>query len=334
MKRSVLIFLTRYRRWVALACWLLAVLLFLAQAAWNIVAEREAAQNRLQNEAGRVASRFTHLLGLHGELTAVSTDALVTGLMEDQRLYAVTVQVGDSLFSGQRRNEHWEAVPWDGEITENTVQGMSPLRREGQPVGTVEVYLARRLVQEGSDKVMQRETWRFLINTLLLSVFLAALYWHWGDLRRLHSLGLQLLRKQGDPEPEKAEDRKWRPASGEDVTAPEDALPVDAIRGRHFQQGNPASWHMTAALFRQTFAHAPMLMMRLYAEDELEGLCHLGRMLLAAAPCLGAVRLEDSSREMLSALEDPGCEERALAVETCAADLEEVLQALSGAAVK
>lgn len=169
---------------------------------------------------------------------------------------------------------------------------------------------------------------------MLLSVFLAALYWHWGDLRRLHSLGLQLLRKQGDPEPEKAEDRKWRPASGEDVAAPEDALPVDAIRGRHFQQGNPASWHMTAALFRQTFAHAPMLMMRLYAEDELEGLCHLGRMLLAAAPCLGAVRLEDSAREMLSALEDPGCEERALAVETCAADLEEVLQALSGAAVK
>ena len=189
MKRSVLIFLTRYRRWVALACWLLAILLFLAQAAWNIMAERDAAQNRLQNEAGRVASRFTHLLGLHGELTAVSTDALVTGLMEDQRLYAVTVQVGDSLFSGQRRNEHWEAVPWDGEITENTVQGMSPLRREGQPVGTVEVYLARRLVQEGSDKVMQRETWRFIINTLLLSVFLAALYWHWGDLRRLHSLG-------------------------------------------------------------------------------------------------------------------------------------------------
>ena len=254
--------------------------------------------------------------------------------MEDPRLYAVTVQVGDSLFSGQRRNAHWEAVPWDGEITENTVQGMSPLRREGQPVGTVEVYLARRLVQEGSDKVMQRETWRFIINTLLLSVFLAALYWHWGDLRRLHSLGLQLLRKQGDPEPEKSDDRKWRPVSGEDVAAPEDALPVDAIRGRHFQQGNPASWHMTAALFRQTFAHAPMLMMRLYAEDELEGLCHLGRMLAAAAPCLGAARLEDSAREMLGALEDPGCEARALAVETCAADLEEVLRALSGAAVK
>ena len=98
MKRSVLIFLTRYRRWVALACWLLAVLLFLSQAAWNIMAERSAAQSRLQSEAGRVASRFTHLLGLYGELTAVSTDALVTGLMEDPRLYAVTVQVGDSLF--------------------------------------------------------------------------------------------------------------------------------------------------------------------------------------------------------------------------------------------
>ena len=209
MKRSVLIFLTRYRRWVALACWLLAVLLFLSQAAWNIMAERSAAQSRLQSEAGRVASRFTHLLGLYGELTAVSTDALVTGLMEDPRLYAVTVQVGDSLFSGQRRNAHWEAVPWDGEITENTVQGMSPLRREGQPVGTVEVYLARRLVQEGSDRVMQREIWRFVINTLLLSVFLAALYWHWGDLERLRSLGRRLLRKRGEPGRPEAGTRGW-----------------------------------------------------------------------------------------------------------------------------
>ena len=275
MKRSVLIFLTRYRRWVALACWLLAVLLFLSQAAWNIMAERSAAQSRLQSEAGRVASRFTHLLGLYGELTAGSTDALVTGLMEDPRLYAVTVQVGDSLFSGQRRNAHWEAVPWDGEITENTVQGMSPLRREGQPVGTVEVYLARRLVQEGSDRVMQREIWRFVINTLLLSVFLAALYWHWGDLERLRSL-------DGRP--------------GDGPAGAGEVLPVDAVRGRHFQQANPASWRMTAALFRQTFAHAPMLMMRLYAEDELEGLCHLGRMLAAAAPCLGAARRAGGSR--------------------------------------
>ena len=332
MKRSVLIFLTRYRRWVALACWLLAVLLFLSQAAWNIMAERSAAQSRLQSEAGRVASRFTHLLGLYGELTAVSTDALVTGLMEDPRLYAVTVQVGDSLFSGQRRNAHWEAVPWDGEITENTVQGMSPLRREGQPVGTVEVYLARRLVQEGSDRGMQREIWRFVIKTLLLSVFLAALYWHWGDLERLRSLGRRLLRKRGEPERPEAGSRDVRPGDG--PAGAGEVLPVDAVRGRHFQQANPASWRMTAALFRQTFAHAPMLMMRLYAEDELEGLCHLGRMLAAAAPCLGAARLEDSAREMLGALEDPGCEARALAVETCAADLEEVLRALSGAAVK
>ena len=45
-------------------------------------------------------------------------------------------------------------------------------------------------------------------------------------------------------------------------------------------------------------------------------------------------RVKVQINEMLDALEDPGCEARALAVETCAADLEEVLQALSGAAVK
>ena len=47
-------------------------------------------------------------------------------------------------------------------------------------------------------------------------------------------------------------------------------------------------------------------------------------------PAWGLCAFEASAREMLDALEDPGCEARALAVETCAADLEEVLQALSG----
>ena len=82
MKRSVLIFLTRYRRWVALACWLLAVLLFLAQAAWNIMAERDAAQN--SSERGRLASRFTHLLGLHRERSPPFHGRSGPGLMEDR----------------------------------------------------------------------------------------------------------------------------------------------------------------------------------------------------------------------------------------------------------
>ena len=106
------------------------------------------------------------------------------------------------------------------------------------------------------------------------------------------------------------------------------------VRGRQFQRHDPAGWHMTAALFRQSFAHAPTLMLRLYAEDELAGLDHLGRMLVTAASCLGAVRLEESAREMLRALADPAAEARGQAVETCAACLEEVLRALSGDAVK
>lgn len=336
MKRSdFVLFLARYRRWVALACWLLAILLFLAQAAWNITAERNAAQNRLESEAGRIASRFAHLLSLNGDIDGSSAAALVTGLMEDQRLYAVTVQVADSLFTGQRRNRHWEAVPWDGEITADTVQGMSPLRREGQPVGSVEVYLSRRLIEEGMDQVVRREGWRFVLNILLLSLFLGALYWHWGDLALLRGLYRRCLRREpvaeaaaaGGPAP----DGPHGAHAGAEAAA---ALPVDAMQGRRFQKRHPETWHLTAALFRQSFAHAPTLMLRLYAEDEAAGLCHLGRMLASAAPCLGAARLEESAREMCRALEDPACEERALAVERCAAELEDVLQALSGAAVK
>lgn len=323
MKRSSIIFLNRYRHWLALACWLLAVLVLLAQAAWNVMAERDAAQRRLQSEAGRMASRFSLLLDLNGDISELGAAALVTGFMEDQRLYAVTVQVGDSLFYGQRRNAHGEPVPWDGEITEDTVQGMSPLRREGRPVGSVEVYLARQLVREGSDTVLWREGWRLACNVLLLTVFLCALYASWGDLGRWRARCLGYWHRQE----EGGKGRTGMPAPGGGTA-------VDMALGRKFQQAGPVGWHVTAGLFRQTFAHAPTLMLRLYTEDELEGLRHLGRMLATAAPCLGAVRLEESAREMVRALEDPAAEERGLAVETCVAHLEEVLRALSGAAVK
>ena len=59
-------------------------------------------------------------------------------------------------------------------------------------------------------------------------------------------------------------------------------------------------------------------MSRLYANGEFAGLCHLGRILEKAAPCLGAARLLQAARDMQAALNDPESKERATCVEECA----------------
>ncbi|MEE0816756.1 MAG: hypothetical protein U0M13_13965, partial [Desulfovibrio fairfieldensis] len=97
-----------------------------------------------------------------------------------------------------------------------------------------------------------------------------------------------------------------------------------------FQRKHADAWQITAGLFRQCFARAPELLSRLYADGETAGLCHLGRMLELAAPCLGATRLTEAARAMQVALNDPQCETAALAVEECMRALEDVLAALGG----
>lgn len=317
------------RLWFALAIWGAGLALLLALGWWNVASFQRDNENRLISEAARMASQIASLLTLSGgRVDSARAKILVMAAMEDENLYAIKIETRQGVLEGQRRNYLWEPVSWDEEIAENCVQGMTPIRQAGRTEGMVEVWLSPRLNAEEDSMLEKREQWRFLFPALLWTGALILLLWYWGDLRRWRRAcaGNQPACPREEPTLGLVRDGE---ETGEQENGSAPPL-VSAREGRNFQRKNPDAWLVTAGMFRQTFAHAPDLMNRLYAEGATAGLCHLGRMLEQAAPCIGATPLAAAACRMQTALNNPESSERAISVEDCIRVLEQTLAALSG----
>lgn len=334
----------RMRRLCALGVWAAGLVLVLLQLVMGISSVRQGVEGRLIGDAGHAAALAAGLLALpawDGDEPGMHT--VVMSLMEDERVYGVMVQTRQGFFDGVRRNHLWEPVPWDDEITEHAVQGMSQLFMEGQIVGKVEVYLSRRPAETEVALGVRHELLQACLWTVYLSGALLLLLWYWGDLRRAY-LWLegrwQRLRRGRGRETETPGLRRYArlvrrlAGNGQEahrapaaVQEPGSAV-ISEERGRAYLREHADAWPVTVGLFRQTFARGPLALTRLFEENELTGLCHLGRMLEKAAPCLGAEQLGQAARAMREALEDSRCRTRAMRVERCAVALREVLEAL------
>lgn len=319
----------------ALAIWLLGVVIFLAFSYYSITWSREDAEDRLISEAGRTAAQLAALLSVPGwNMDEGAARAVVSGAMEDDHIYAVRVKSLDGMVEGQRRNYLWEPVKWDDEITENSVQGMNPVKNGGQLIGQVDVWLSSRLNDEEDSILVKREILRFSCFFVLWTLTLFLVLWQWGELRRIRKYLFTQDSGTSEETNHNAE-KVFMDLSKKDAEEGESGdarreLPISAEKGLRYQHLHPDSFRVTAGMFRQTFARGPALIGRLYANGEIAGLCHLGRMLEQAAPCIGADRLAQAAREMQKALNDPSCEARAIPVEDCARILDEVLAALCG----
>ncbi|MDY0259822.1 MAG: hypothetical protein RBR41_09190 [Desulfovibrio sp.] len=162
---------------IVLAMWCAGLLALLLPALWTVRAEREAARERLAVEARNTAVQLSALLAVPAwDVDELAARTIVMAAMEDESIYAVKVQTPQGMLEGQRRNYQWEPVPWDDEIDEEAVSGVSPLRVEGRPVGTVEVYVSPRVSQEGAALTARRETWRFVLSFLCWTAALAFLW--------------------------------------------------------------------------------------------------------------------------------------------------------------
>ena len=338
------------RRRLALAVWAAALLLYLLMGVWNVNEDRQEAENRLGSDAGRMAAQLAALLSLPAwELDELAARTIVMAAMADESIYAIKVQTTKGMLEGQRRNYQWEPVPWDDEIPENSVQGMNPLKMEGRPVGSVEVYLSPRITAEDLAQKARREVARFSLSAAFCTLVLLLLLWHWGDLARVRLLLFERVPLRADA-PEQADSVAAVPAADEaqatdEISAPAaslDALPapqgdgiaagaiISAELGRAFLRRRPEAWRITAGLFGRTFAQAPGLLLRLYTAEDAENLCRLGRILEKAAPCVGAERLASAAHAMQWAVNDTDAASAAQAVEECVLALREVLEALEG----
>ena len=349
------------RRRIALATWVAALLLFLLLGVWNVNEDRQEAENRLGSEAGRTAAQLAALLSLPAwELDELTARTIVMAAMTDESIYAIKVQTPRGMLEGQRRNYQWEPIPWDDEIAENSVQGMNPLKMEGRPVGSVEVYLSPRITDEDLAQKARREVARFCLAALFSTIVLLALLWHWGDLARLKALLLERAAPRSTAAPGAEPSADSAPATppepgladifesgsaGDNTACGHEAQSgnvaplsadiaagavVSAELGRAFLLRRPEAWRVTAGMFGRTFAPAPDLLLRLYTLEDADNLCRLGRILEKAAPCVGAERLATAAHAMQWAVNDSNAASAAQAVEECVLALREVLGALEG----
>lgn len=322
------------RLYFVMAVWAIGLILFIALGIWNINIGQKNTEDRLLGEAGRIASQLASLLSLpNGEPDGFTARAVVAGAMEDENIYAVKIENRHGMKEGRRRNYLWEPILWDDEVIENCIQGMTPLKYDGKTIGSVEVWLSPRQIEEEETQIFEHESLRLIILAVFWSASIFLLLWHWGEFHRLKK---QFAENKNTPKAAETSDNSQivlglSPQNEYNSNEFSSEIPAcDQIKGRKFQRKNPDSWLVTAGLFRQTFLRGPELMSRLYANGEFAGLCHLGRILEKAAPCLGATRLLQAAQDMQAALNNPESKERASSVEECVNALEEVLVSLTG----
>lgn len=311
---------SRSRRcWIAAFIWLIGLIIAAFLAWWNVNASARDAENRLISEAGRTATQLSALLSANpSALSAPAIKALVAATMDDERVYALLVRTNRGISEGARRNYLWEPVPWDDEIAENSVQGMDPIRINGQKAGSVEIWLSPRMNEEEQTLLKHREELRFAAFATLWTLSLLLLLHHFGLWRHLMGRVNPSLPPMRESLP--------RPVPAPTGPAPIWINPEAGVKFCHTH----ASWPVISGMFRQTFNRAPALMSSLYADEELPALCHLGRILQQAAPIIGAAPLEQAAAEMQAILNDPENRLAASAVDNCARVLDQTLAALGG----
>lgn len=344
----------------ALAIWASGLLLLALCSLWAMREDSEAARERLAVQARNTAVQLSALLAVPAwDVDELAARTIVMAAMEDERIYAVKVQTPQGMLEGQRRNYQWEPVPWDDEMAEDAVAGLSPLRVEGRPVGTVQVYVAPRVSQEETALAARRELWRFALSSILWTAALAVVFRlrrgrgaetvHVADMPPVPPVSAEAETAQADGVFAGSErvlpgtaGRAGACPCGTDRPTPENGndegleglLPnaageiVSPVLGLAFMRRHDHVWQVTAGLFRHCFAHAPGLMSRLYETGDSISLCRLGYLLEKAAPCLGAERLAGAAKNMQTALHGPDGLRATLAVEECVLALDEVLDSL------
>ena len=249
------------RRAIALSLFALALLLNFVTASWQENAAKQYAEKTLGTWAATLAEQLANLLALPGfSLDIALARPVVFTAMKDQELYAVKIINKNGLLEGQRRSANGELEPWDGEITEKTVQALCPIWSNGRRVGAVEIYLRADPIRQHVDQVASLETQRLILHLFFCILCLGLYAWHSGDLRTLGIFLKDLITRHNEQRtihlpPQDSLSQVVSQACAQQILDP-------AAAKTYFHQ-DPWALHIAGCLFYNTFVEAPRIMARL-----------------------------------------------------------------------
>ncbi len=314
------------RRLTALTLWLVAILMAFAFSSWRMHDLHSRSEAILSTRASAVAEEISSLLAIPGwDLEVQVVRPVVFAAMRNPELYAVKIARGDILLEGQRRGRTEELEPWDGVLTERTVQAISPILSDTGQVGTVEVYLRVDKTLDPAHAANAQEMLRFFLSVFLATLCFVLYLCSCGELAQFSksvrrfwdwfvtSLGNVCARRNQDSKVIRSLDGRG---------------PAIDLEAAHILQTITAQCpDLGSALFVHVFAHGPQILSRLLAEENYEALLHLLGLLERSAPCLGAFALQHAATAAREAVQS-GEGVFSAEVEACISALEKVLKAL------
>ncbi|MBO4334671.1 MAG: hypothetical protein J5846_02395 [Desulfovibrio sp.] len=312
---------TDIRHYIAFSLWLTALALAFACSSWRMHDIHARFEQQLSQRVAAVAEELASLLAVPGwNLDVTVARALIFAAMRDPELYAVKIAKADSLLEAQRRGASGELEPWDGVLLERTVQTIKPITSDSGEIGTVEVYLRADNALDLVHAANVQEVVRFLLHGFLATLCYLLYRISCGELvsvSRIVSQLWQRLRRLLSGIGKMTERRFTLSQQGSVTGCAEPMLPKD----------NAQNLAVTRVLFVHAFAHAPEMLSRFLAEENVGALQHLIGLMEQAAPCVEGFALHQAACTARKALarDDKlfGCE-----VEACIVALENLLMAL------
>jgi len=107
--------------------------------------------------------------------------------MKDKQVYAITVITDGNLFEGKQRNTNWQPVQASQKINEDYIFRSRFIERDGQRIGSVNVYISRQFMDEVLTERLIRQMIALLLLALLIVITLVALL-NKVVVRRLHKI--------------------------------------------------------------------------------------------------------------------------------------------------
>ncbi|MCP4107357.1 MAG: hypothetical protein GY749_17740 [Desulfobacteraceae bacterium] len=117
-------------------------------------------------------------------LWAVNTpqaDKMIENEMKMKKIYAVVVREHDKkIFSARQRDENWNIIESDGNISGDFVVKTADIRYDKHLVGTLELYFTTRFIAESLRKLTIEILIKILILTLAIAgtlIHITNIYW-------------------------------------------------------------------------------------------------------------------------------------------------------------
>ncbi|WP_031482093.1 hybrid sensor histidine kinase/response regulator [Maridesulfovibrio frigidus] len=152
---------------------LISVLAFIISGAYDYSSMRKNMLEELNHKADGLIERLSEsLIPPLWNVDQSAINRIILSEMNDKRIKAiiVTEDNGKTVFAGKTRNKDWDIIEFTAWPRGDFIKRRAPITVLKQPIGTVEIFLSQRFIQEELYNSILQSLFRTMLLVVLLMV--------------------------------------------------------------------------------------------------------------------------------------------------------------------